>query len=51
LREDGRVGKGREGRGKMKGKWKGRGKGRKGQGNGREGNMRESRKERRCDWD
>jgi hypothetical protein len=34
--EDGRVGKGRERRGKMKGKWKGRETGRKGQGKGRE---------------
>jgi hypothetical protein len=33
--EDGRVGKRREGKGKMKEKWKGRGSGRKGQRKGR----------------
>jgi hypothetical protein len=45
--EDGRVGKEREGRGKMK---EGRGRERKGQGKGRERDMRESRKERQCGW-
>ncbi len=48
--EDGRVGKGRERRGKMKGKWKRNGRERKGQGKGREKDMRESRQERRCGW-
>ncbi len=47
--EDGRVGKGKEGRGKMKWKWKGRGR-EKGQGKGTERDMWESRKERQCGW-